>query len=99
MFKCTTLTTTVLDENGNPKVKKKKAFFTLESAIQHAKLMNAREDRIEKVVAYKCKECHRYHVGRNGSTIKDKEKEKIKKSLEKPLRLKVLGYIDLNKIK
>ena len=99
MFKCTTLTTIALDENGNPKVKKKKTFFTLESAIQHAKLMNVREDRVKKVVAYKCKECHRYHVGRNGSTIKDKEKEKIKKSLEKPLRLKVLGYLDLSNIK
>lgn len=99
MFKCTTISTTSVDENGNPKIKKKKAFFTLESAIQHAKQMNARDDRNEKVVAYKCKECHRYHVGRNGNKIKDKEKDKFKKSLEKPLRFKVLGYVDLSKIK
>jgi hypothetical protein len=99
MNKCTTKTTVAVDENGNPKEKRKKAFFTLESAIVHAKEMNAREDRTEKVVAYKCSTCHRYHVGRNGNTIKDKEKDKIRKSLDKPKQFKVLGFIDLNNVR
>lgn len=99
MFKCTTKTKVAVDEHGNPKEKPKKAFFTLESAIIHAKEMNAREDRTEKVVAYKCNTCHRYHVGRNGNTIKDKEKEKIRKSLDKPKTFKVLGFIDLNNVR
>jgi len=95
MNKCTT---TSIDENGNIVEKKKKPFFTLDSAIVHAKLMNVRQDRVEKVVAYKCDTCFRYHVGRNGNIIKDKEKFKIQKSLEKPKMFKILGKIDLSTI-
>lgn len=95
MNKCTTIK---IGEDGIPFEKPKRAFFTLDSAIAHAKLMNTREDRIEKVVAYKCNTCFRYHVGRNGNTIKDKEKVKIQKSLEKPKTFKILGKIDLSTI-
>lgn len=98
MNKCTTLSTTSVDEFGNPKEKQKKTFFTLDSAIIHAKQMNARQDRTQKVVAYKCDTCFRYHVGRNGNIIKDKEKVKIQKSLQIPKVFKILGKIDLSLI-
>lgn len=95
MYKCTT---TKIDKEGNEVVKNKRQFVTLTSAIMHAKEMNCKKEHKEKVVSYKCTTCHRYHVGRNGSLITDKEREKFKKELEKPIRLKVLGKIDLSTI-
>jgi transposase-like protein len=47
-------------------------------------------DRKFKVVAYKCKSCHKFHVGRNGNTISDKEKEKWK-----PKGFTIIGKINL----
>lgn len=95
MNKCTTIK---IDDDGNEVIKNKKQFFTLDSAIRHAKEMNIKSDHTEKLVAYKCTTCFRYHVGRNGNTIKDKERDKFKKDLDKPMRFKVLGKIDLSTI-
>lgn len=95
MNKCTT---TKIDKEGNEVVKNKLAFVTLDSAIKHAKEMNIKSTQIEKLVAYKCVTCFRYHVGRNGNIIKDKERDQFKKDLEKPMRFKVLGKIDLSMI-
>lgn len=95
MNKCTT---TKIDKEGNEVVKNKKQFVTLDSAIKHAKEMNIISTHTEKLVAYKCATCFRYHVGRNGNKIKDKERDKFKKDLEKPMRFKVLGKIDLSTI-
>ena len=46
-----------------------------------AKKVNSSDNIINKVVAYKCKECCNYHVGRNGNELADKERTKFKKSL------------------
>jgi hypothetical protein len=35
------------------------------------------DDRVQKLVSYKCKECFKFHIGRNGSLIKDKDKPKM----------------------
>lgn len=67
------------DENGNPIYKLKKKFDTLDQAIAHAKIVNSNDHVIHKVVAYKCKVCYKYHVGRNGSILKDKQRDKYKK--------------------
>ncbi len=64
----------------------KKKYTTLDNAIEVAKSINSKEDREFKLVAYKCKYCFGYHIGKNGKIIKEKEKEKIKK--EKIWKLK-----------
>lgn len=76
--------------NGELIDKPKKPFDTLEQAIKHAKSVNSLPDRKFKVVAYKCKSCHKFHVGKNGNTISDKEKEKWK-----PKGFTIIGKINL----
>lgn len=71
--------------------KPKRVFNTNEEAISHAKIVNALPDRKFKVVAYKCKTCHKFHVGRNGNNISPKEKEKW----SKPKGFTIVGKIDL----
>lgn len=81
--------------NGQLIDKPKKAFDTLEQAISHCKVMNALPERKFKIVSYKCKSCHKFHVGRNGNEISAKEKIK----LTKPKGFTIVGKIDLNNIK
>ena len=69
------------DENGNPVYKPKQAFETQDQAINVAKIINSQDHIIHKVVPYKCKECHKYHLGRNGKILKDKERQKHKKQI------------------
>jgi hypothetical protein len=52
--------------------------FVFIGEIVYATSVNALPDRKFKVVAYKCKTCYKFHVGRNGNTITDKEKQKWK---------------------
>ena len=89
-----------INENGEKVSNDKKQFDTLEEAIAIAKIENAKPNHFLKVVAYKCKECHKYHIGRNGKEIKQKEKEKLVKELKiNEPRFRVVGWIDLNRIK
>jgi hypothetical protein len=85
-----------IDKDGNLIEKPKKQFNTLDAAIKHCKEENVRDDRTEKVAPYKCTVCCKYHVGRNGSIIKEKEKIKLRKELEP--RLKIVGKIDSDAI-
>ena len=66
------------DENLNPILKPKLKFNTLDEAIEHAKYVNSKDHIIHKVVAYKCKKCFKYHVGRNGKELTEKERIKFK---------------------
>ncbi len=70
-----------IDEIGNSIFKEKQKFITLDDAISRAKLMNSKIDREFKVVAYKCKYCYHYHIGKNGNVVTDRDKEKIRKQL------------------
>lgn len=65
------------EENGTPVYKAKKKFNTLEEAIAECKKENAKQDRIHKVVSYKCNVCHKYHIGRNGKEITPKLRNKL----------------------
>ena len=47
-------------DNNERITKPKFKFDTLEDAIRVAKKMNFINNREHKVVAYKCKECHKY---------------------------------------
>lgn len=97
-----------INQNGEWVMKSKHQFDTLEEAIKVAKIENSRPERIHKVVAYKCKSCFKYHIGRNGKEISDKERLKLQKDgikakpltfQEKLANVKIVGYIDLTKIK
>lgn len=70
------------DENLKPIFKPKLKFETLDEAIEHAKHVNSKDHIIHKVVAYKCRKCFKYHVGRNGKELTDKERIKFKKATQ-----------------
>lgn len=97
-----------INEQGEWVMKPKHKFDTLDDAIKAAKIENSKLERIHKVVAYKCKVCFKYHIGRNGKEISEKERLKHQKAGIKPKPLtfqeklanvKIVGYIDLSKIK
>lgn len=67
------------DDKFNPITKSKKKFDTLDEAIDEAKRINSKDKTIHKVVAYKCSKCCKYHIGRNGKELKEKDKIKFKK--------------------
>ena len=69
------------DEQLNKVYKPKKAFDTQDEAIEVAKFINSRDNVIHKVVPYRCKICNKYHLGRNGKILKEKERQKHKKQL------------------
>jgi len=63
---------------GEPILRKKKSFSTLDDAIKFAKKVNCNDNLIHKVVAYKCKECFQYHIGKGNKILTDKERNKYK---------------------
>jgi len=66
------------DEQRNPIYKPKKHWLTQDEAIDVAKFVNSQDHVIHKVVPYRCKICNKYHLGRNGKELKDKERQKHK---------------------
>ena len=58
----------------------KKQFEKQDDAIAAAKVMNLHPNQITKAVAYRCTECGKFHVGRNGKTITEKYLNQIKKN-------------------
>jgi len=61
-----------IEKDGTRVTKPKRKFETLEDAIKECKRINAKPQTIHKVVSYKCKTCHKYHIGRNGKEVKKK---------------------------
>jgi hypothetical protein len=55
----------------------KVSYNTLEEAISVAKVQNLYPNAIHKVVAYKCKVCQKFHLGRNGKEITEKYKKRL----------------------
>lgn len=108
-MECTTIDKII--EDGVAVTRPKKQFDSLDAAIAVAKIENSKDEHEHKVVAYKCGVCFKYHVGRNGKPLTDKEREKCKREVglqnqEREYhkahpysRIKVVGYIDLSKIK
>ena len=72
-----------ISEIGRKTYKDKKSFETLKEAILECKVFNAKPKQISKVVSYKCKSCHKYHIGRNGTTLTEKYKAKLNAELDK----------------
>jgi transposase-like protein len=73
-----------IESDGTKVYKDKVKFETLDEAIEECKKLNALPHRINKIVSYKCKHCHKYHVGRNGKEISTKYSEKLKAEQYKP---------------
>lgn len=97
-----------IEEDGSLVKRSKVKFDTLDEAIAEAKKQNRMPGKQEKLVSYKCFICHKYHIGRNGTLITDKYREKLKleKQQEKKKvfddnlknsKFKVIGKVDLNK--
>lgn len=66
------------DKDLNPIYRNKVTYDTQDEAIEVAKHMNSRDHAIHKVVPYYCDECHKYHLGKNGKILKEKDKIKNK---------------------
>lgn len=68
--------------NGELVEKEKRSYETNDDAIIAARKMNISEKIIHKLVAYKCPVCGKFHIGRNGKPIRDKDRERYKKNYE-----------------
>lgn len=83
-----------INDDGTKTHKYKHKFNTLDDAIVECKKLNARPNQITKLVSYKCRECCKYHIGRNGKPVTDKYREKIVKAKPTPT-FKIVGKINL----
>jgi len=90
---CDTLIRT--EPDGKKIFKKKKAYNTLDEAIAQAKKLNALDIQVKKLVAYKCTYCCKYHIGRNGKTLTEKQKNKFRNDPVNQIQFKILGKINL----
>jgi tetraacyldisaccharide-1-P 4'-kinase len=86
-------------KDGQRLLKPKRAFNTLDDAIAEAKKLNLLSDHTQKLVAYKCTDCYKYHIGKNGKVITEKEKFKLKREKDLSISFKILGKIDLANIR
>jgi hypothetical protein len=68
-----------IDPLGREIIIEKRKYNTLDEAIEVAKSINLKENRELKLVAYKCRYCFKYHIGKNGKIVKMKDRERIKK--------------------
>lgn len=69
------------NEQGEPIYNPKQRFNTQDEAIEYAKYVNSLDHIIRKVVPYKCKFCGKYHLGRNGKILKEKERNEHKNQI------------------
>jgi len=96
---------TILRYNGDlsPVYKDKKKYKTHDLAVIACKKQNSSSSQIHKLVTYKCKVCHSYHIGRNGKPIDKKYRQKLRTELKpkkvvpkKKVGFTVVGKIDLS---
>ena len=69
----------------NGVLEEKKAYESETEALTVARFINTRDNIMHKMVAYKCVKCGKWHVGRNGTLLTEKEREKCRKKLQKNL--------------
>ena len=58
---------------------RKKAYDTDKEEIEAARKLNASQYQITKAVAYKCPKCFKWHIGRNGKLLSQKDKKHYKR--------------------
>ena len=61
-------------------LEEKKTFDTEQEALKMARFLNTKENTIHKMVAYKCSECGKWHIGRNKTLLSNKDREEYKKN-------------------
>lgn len=69
-------------DNGESVTKPKKKYKTDEDAILTCKKINSQRKQIHKVVAYRCKECDGYHIGKTKKVLSKSDKQKYKRDLK-----------------
>lgn len=85
-------------EDRTPIYKNKKKYETHDLAVKACKVLNSKPSQINKLVTYKCKVCHTYHIGRNGKTINKKYRKKVQTELNPKKmepKFKIIGKIKL----
>ena len=60
----------------------KKSYNDDKDAIAAARRINAYGRNIHKMVAYKCNECGKWHVGHNYTILTDKEKKRCQNMIK-----------------
>tara|TARA_R110000796_G_scaffold161858_6_gene278657 strand:- start:2280 stop:2600 length:321 start_codon:yes stop_codon:yes gene_type:complete len=91
------------DDLGAPILKSKKKYNTHDKAVEACKTLNLQKHQIKKLVTYKCRVCHKYHIGRNGNDINAKYIRKLRRENDRAgnaklnISIKVVGKIDLSK--
>lgn len=84
------------EPNGQKIYKPKRVYQSLDDAIVQAKKLNSEDKQEIKLVAYKCRHCQKYHIGRNGKPVTEKERFKLKKEAIKNMSFKIIGKINLD---
>ena len=67
----------------NGKFVAKKSFETELDAVTMARYLNSRDNVIHKMVAYKCRECGKWHIGRNNTELTEDDRQHYKVMLNK----------------
>ena len=67
----------------------KKSYETEKEAINVARYMNTQEHIIHKMVAYKCAECGKWHIGRNSTELSNEDREHYKSLLDRDKKYKI----------
>lgn len=83
------------DPDGRKFYRPKRAFKSLDDAISQAKKLNADDGQEIKLVAYKCKHCQMFHIGRSGKPVTDKERARFKQAV-RDMSVTILGRIKLD---
>ena len=92
------------DELDRPILKDKRKFSTHDKAVIRCKTLNLLEGQIKKLVTYKCKVCHKYHIGRGKTLVDGKYKRKLRRAndlagkAKRPIGLTIIGKIDLSNL-
>lgn len=61
--------------------KKKKSFESEKDAILTCYKLNLKESQTRKLVAYKCCECHKWHIGKNSKILTEEDREEIREKM------------------
>ena len=72
------------------KLKPKKSYNTEKEALKIARFLNTKENIIHKMVAYKCSECGKWHVGSNSTVLTDEDRKHYKDMLYVENKLKLI---------
>lgn len=67
----------------NGELVEKKCYENEGEALHVARLLNSSENKIWKMVAYKCDKCGKWHVGSSLKRLTDEDRERYKEKLNK----------------